>query len=242
MMAAMRQRVADKLRDRGGVSILMALFAMLLASMVCIVVLSAALTTMKQAKDYHALEQCSLALQSAGELVRSEISKAGEVKFTWLSTDPVPYGDGACNSSALSGVLKQATKGYLTTNNEGSAKFTITTSQNGGATPEDYPPQVEAIIVFRNTPRPSGTISTLTSEGEGDWQLIVTLSADDGSGSKRDLFLKYSGANVRRSETDYYKVVGEETTDEVDYIEHTATFSWGVGVFSLSAEDVRAHA
>lgn len=68
------RRFKDKLRDNRGVTVLMALFALLVASMVCIVILGASVTTVKQSKADQQHEQNMLLLQSAGELISSNLN------------------------------------------------------------------------------------------------------------------------------------------------------------------------
>ena len=65
----MVRHIGDKLREERGATLLMALFALLIASLVCIVILGASVTTVKQAKSTQQQEQDTLLLQSAAELV-----------------------------------------------------------------------------------------------------------------------------------------------------------------------------
>lgn len=76
------RRLCDKLRDSGGVTILMALFALLVAAMVSVVILTAATSNVKQAKADQEMEQNLLALQSAGQVLAENIGDSNKTKFT----------------------------------------------------------------------------------------------------------------------------------------------------------------
>ena len=64
--------IKHKLNDQSGMTILMALFAFLVAAMVAAVILAAAMSSMRQAKDNQQHQQDMLILQSAGELIERE--------------------------------------------------------------------------------------------------------------------------------------------------------------------------
>ena len=236
----MGQRIADKLRERGGVTILMALFAMLVASMVCIVILGAAVTSVKQAKSYQEHEQNTLALQSAGELVRSQIQKTGTVTFKQVTDDEdrESYGPGSCSESCpLSGVLIAIAGQSLSsirTDDLYPCDATITASVTGAEGAADYNQEVEANFVLRQPPEAvkSGSSTPLVDSanavGSQDCQLIVTLSTKDASGEPQYLYLKYSGCKRTISEQEDPSLL-------------KATFTWGDGSFYL-AEDVVSNA
>lgn len=65
--------IKHKLNDQSGMTILMALFAFLVAAMVAAVILAAAMSSMRQAKDNQQHQQDMLILQSAGELIEREV-------------------------------------------------------------------------------------------------------------------------------------------------------------------------
>ncbi len=65
--------IKHKLNDQSGMTILMALFAFLVAAMVAAVILAAAMSSMRQAKDNQQHQQDMLILQSAGELIEREM-------------------------------------------------------------------------------------------------------------------------------------------------------------------------
>lgn len=179
----MRQRIADKLQDSGGATILMALFAMLVASVVCIVILGASVTAVKQSVADHEQEQNTLALQSAGELVRSEILNTGTIvfqaaqdadSFTGTTGSPTAV---TSLSSELIDVAQQTLQGVSPVEESfptGTGGFTIdavTTASDELEEPYEQP-QVKGDIVLKS----SG-------------QLIVTLSVDGTTGSAGPQYL-----------------------------------------------------
>ena len=131
----MRQRVSNKLRERGGVTILMALFAMLVASVVCLVILGAAVTSVKQAKAQQIQEQNTLALQSAAELVRSEIAKGGDIVFTGTragSSGTVSYSfDSENKTTNITQSMKELTTIAMSGAGD-STSFTVAALADGG--------------------------------------------------------------------------------------------------------------
>ena len=140
----MRQRIAAKLRDSGGATLLMALFAMLVASVVCIVILGAAVTAVKQSVADHDQEQNTLALQSAAELVRSEILNTGTIVFqasegedNFASTTGEPKTVTSL-SSELAYVVKQTLADYDPAEGSfptGTGGFTIDATTRAGLIP-----------------------------------------------------------------------------------------------------------
>lgn len=179
----MRQRIVSKLRDSGGVTILMALFAMLVASMVCIVILGASVTAVKQSVADHEQEQNTLALQSAAELVRSEILNTGIIVFeapegedSFAKANGLPKTVTSL-SSELIDVAKQTLAGVDPAEESfptGEGSFTINASTSADDELEEpyEQPQVQGEIVLK-------------SPG----QLIVTMSVDGNAGPQY-LFLK----------------------------------------------------
>ncbi len=69
----MIKRLQHRLGDDKGMTILMALFAFLVAAMVAAVILAAAMSSMRQAKDNQQHQQDMLILQSAGQLIEREM-------------------------------------------------------------------------------------------------------------------------------------------------------------------------
>lgn len=172
------RRVRDKLRDSRGVTILMALFALLVASMVCIVILGASVTAAKQAKLDQEHEQDMLLLQSAGELIASNIAnEATTVTYSTTTTYTKSTGTG--------------TKG---TGGSGAPSYSSSTSTDG--------PTVSAGCLIRNelqvaaeqvivdspssdaTPRPftvTLSSSSALAEGEGAAGSSARLAALNGA-------------------------------------------------------------
>lgn len=243
---AMRQRVVDKLRDNGGVTILMALFAMLVASMVCIVILGAAVTSVKQAKAQQTQEQSTLALQSAAELVRAEITSGGAITFTGSQTkNGVRYEYDVTNEeTSITQSMKELTR--IALNGVGdSTRFTVATSADVGGS-EEYEQEVLVDLVLRPAPDPDTKLlpksiaSAAQKDGTVPCQLIVTLSTKgpkNQEGEAQYLYLKYSQGIC----TIKYYPEEKEGSIVTSPEKYTASFAWGNGYFYL-AEDASADA
>lgn len=221
----MRQRIVDKLRDRGGVTILMALFAMLVASLVCIVILGAAVTTVKQAKTDEAHEQATLTLQSAGELVRSEIVKTGIITFSGTDADELAYSSCTTNTSMTS-VQSGAIAAALSSGGEGERTFAVRAQSTDGPEPS-FSSEVEGLLV-------------VSLEGADSFRMTVTLSTVDANGNTQFLYLKFTDCGQR-----YYQVeipVLDENKQPTggSYTEHYADFKYGTPRFYL-AEDASSN-
>ena len=101
------RRLKDKLCDNGGVTILMALFALLLASVVCIVILGVSVTSVKQAKTDQQHEQDMLLVQSAAELIGNNL-RDHRVKVTYNTEEAL---DDAGNVTGTSTSRPEVTTG-----------------------------------------------------------------------------------------------------------------------------------
>ena len=233
----MKQRIFDKLRDRWGVTILMALFAMLVASMVCIVILGAAVTTVKQAKADQTQEQNTLTLQSAGELILSEIQRAGKITFeetvsdggkpTYEVSPSFEHGDDSSLKSELSSVAAAMLK-----TDEGSASFKVSASTS--AQDPAYAQTVQASMYFKRGTDASG-------ESDSSSQLTITLDLHDPSDSAdvstivQTLYLRV-GCTIETRKDPVKDTEGNETGTKYE-----TTLTWGDPRFYL-AEDVSQNA
>lgn len=211
----MRQRIVSKLRDSGGVTILMALFAMLVASMVCIVILGASVTAVKQSVADHDQEQNTLALQSAGELVRSEILNTGTIEFKRTSTEgAVSYtpGDNVVGTS-LSAELVNVTKmSLMDPYGVGKGSFDIDVKSTNAELPEQ--------------PRVHGDIELERSDSS--CQLTVKLSV---GGSTAD-----PGASDASLQCLFLNVYGQCSGLELAEGSGPVSFKWSKTSFSLAKE------
>lgn len=191
----------DKLRDERGVTLLMALFALLVASMVCVVILSASVTSVKQAKDSQQQEQDTLMLQSAAKLVADDFADVNVERVVVETVDP------ATKSSSFSDPTYTATNcmipksfaavvgraidsgtGVETTPSSG--HFTVTaTPPEGYSSKMDIKKTVDVNYIVRN--------ASYTADNQVGMnnQLIFTFSLmpNDGSGKAvQRLYLKMS--------------------------------------------------
>ena len=221
----MRQRIVDKLRDRGGVTILMALFAMLVASLVCIVILGAAVTTVKQAKTDEAHEQATLALQSAGELVRSEIVKTGIIRFSGTEQDALFYSK-CSEDTSMTNVLANAISSALTNGGAGQQSFKVNARSTDGAE-QAFNSEVDGLLV----------VSSATSSL---YQMTLTLSTVDANNNTQYLYLRFTNCSRSDSERglDVIGADGKPTGDK--YTEYLADFKYGTPRFYL-AEDASSN-
>lgn len=189
----MRQRIAAKLRDSGGATILMALFAMLVASVVCIVILGASVTAVKQSVADHEQEQNTLALQSAGELVRSEILNTGTIEFKVTSTEggAVSYSPSDVTETSLSGELVRVAEESLENQNGvGEGSFDIDASSTSDKLAEPYvQPRVHGDIVLKRSDSTCQLIVTLSVGG----RMADPSNLSSNSAGPQYLFLNVSG-------------------------------------------------
>ena len=237
----MRERIAHKLRDSGGVTILMALFAMLVASLVCVVILGASVTAVKQAKVDQAHEQSTLALQSAGVLLRAQIAETNGLKLTGTgSGGSVSYSPSPANvSNAVSNTLEAMAKQTLNpagASVENRRTLTVSASVNSESSEASMPPVQAELVLKPYTPPSSGSDpSPLASTGEdsGSYTLYVTLSVTDAERDPQYLYLQFVGA-TRVIDVEQGQVHQDGSKDPDTYI---ATFKWGTPSFYL-AEDV----
>lgn len=244
-------RIFDKLHDRKGVTILMALFAMLVASMVCIVILGAAVTSVKQETTDRTQEQLTLDLQSAGELIRAEIENLGDITLVYTNeeTGSMEQTSATYQPSALSKELLDATDSILNGSETKTGGFAVSATNEAGQSMQQ-PVTVGYILkpLSQDEASASGTGAvTVTTNGtkSGFYQLIVTMSVDDPtSTSPQYLFLKCIYSCEDKTETMQKKVTvntgdpKNPTKEEtVYYDKRTATFKWNGSRFYLS-EDV----
>lgn len=229
----MRQRITHKLQDRGGVTMLMALFAMLVASMVCIVILGAAVSNVKQTAIDHEHEQSTLALQSAGELMRGEILRTKGLRFEWSTAGPGPvdYGNGTFTvETSLSSVLTSLARQTLGSNTRsGEVTLTLKAAAEGGASSEQYEQTVlvELVLAPVRTNQPEGSgasVVTASETGAQEYDLVATMSVEDEAGNPQYLFLRLKGC----------KRIVDTKTGVQDTM--TAYFEWGTPSFSLKED------
>ena len=230
-------RIVDKLRDRGGVTILMALFALLVAAMVSMVILGAAVTTVKQAKGSQEQEQRTLALQSAGNLIAENICDPNK---TWCeetetlvtryednnstTTDAPTYAVAFSDSCLIGNELKSAMQTVLAgfhsgTNDASSGDFTITASSGVGENRE-YEQTVNVHFDCYGVLQQESSFIV-------DNQLVFALSilAEDNTVAQ-SLHLKMRRAEASTTtNTPHYKTPGG---NDIDYVTTTTvrTYTW----------------
>lgn len=236
MGSAMTKLIVEKLRDSGGVTILMALFALLVAAMVSMVILGAAVTAAKQAKGSQEQEQQTLALQSAGKLIAENICDTDKTWCKETKTQVAHYEDNSPATAddptyevdfsdncligdelqtAMQAVLEGSREG---TNAAGSGDFTITASSGEGA--EDYEQTVNVHFdCYGKLQQESSFIV--------DNQLVFTLNilAEDNTVAQ-SLHLKMRRAETSTTtDTPHYKTSGGK---DIDYVTTTTvrTYTW----------------
>lgn len=231
-MAAVIKRIKDKLRDERGVTILMALFALLVAAMVCVVILNAATTAVHQAKNDQEFEQTSLSLLSAAQMVAGELYNADEDKrFAISYTVTTTTGSGGSTTTSDPAVSKGsfilkdelcASVNSIITNTStdaASGTYTISASASSAADGIDYSQDVNVSYVLRHG-NYTGDNSPLS------YQLIFTFTAHAGTASEQSLYLKMQGWDATRT------TVNGNTTMV------THTFSWSEPRYYTTAEGV----
>lgn len=230
-MTAVIKRIKDKLQDERGVTILMALFALLVAAMVSLVILNAATTAMHQAKNDQEFEQTSLSLLSAAQMVAGELYDADEAKRLAISykvttttgpggstttTDP----DVSKGSFVLEDELCASVKSIIsnTSTDAASSTYTISASARNATDGVDYHQDVNVSYVLRHG-NYTGDNSTLS------YQLIFTFTANAGGADEQSLYLKMQGNHDSST-------VNTGTTSSTT----THTFSWKEPRYYTTAE------
>lgn len=155
--------IKHKLNDERGATILMALFAFMVAAMVCIVILGAATSSVRQAKQDQQHQQDMLLLESAAELIQSEVGKTS-VSFT--DTTTYNYADKNATQASSSSTSRSFSEGNKTLVSSALLDAVETLNPAGGSA--------------QGTPTPrTFTISVAANSGSGDsfsQDVVVTLS------------------------------------------------------------------
>lgn len=239
----MSKRLAKySLRNEKGVTILMALFALLVVVMISTVILSAALSAVHQSKADQELQQGMLDLQSASELTAKELtgsegaadsSRDFKIMVTSTSTDNVNWKvtgvettDGVAYAKAIEEAVKELyysdTSMRVTTSTP--REFVVTASY-GNATAEDYSERVvDASFVIKDIGdvSPNGNSLVFTFETE----------ADDEQKPQR-LFLRLTGN--RSSSTVLTQSEGADSDSTTEWT-RTDTYTWSSPYFYTSEE------
>lgn len=190
----------DKLRDERGVTLLMALFALLVASLVCVVILSASVTSVKQAKDSQQQEQDTLMLQSAAKLVADDFSDVNLRRVVVETvdadnkssfSDPSYTASGCMIPKSFAAVAGQAIeRGTVAETEPSSGHFTVTVALPAGYSSDmDVKQTVDVRYIVRNASYTADHQVGMSN------QLIFTFSLmpNDGSGkAAQRLYLKMS--------------------------------------------------
>lgn len=226
----MIKRIKDKLQDERGVTILMALFALLVAAMVSLVILNAATTAVHQAKNDQEFEQSSLSLLSAAQMVAGELYNEDETKSLAISykvttttgpggststTDPAVSNGGFVLEDELCASVKSIIPN--TSTDALSGTYTISASASNATDGVDYHQDVDVSYVLRHG-NYTGDNSTLSH------QLIFTFTANAGSANEQSLYLKMQGRDTASTSTN-----GNTTVV-------THTFSWKEPRYYTTAE------
>lgn len=210
----MTWRFKNTLSDERGVTILMALFALLVAAMVCVVILTAAVSTVKQAKADQVYEQQALTLQSAGDLIASSIGNNAKTTCHVTETETSPPG-GRSYSANISGTgcivddeLEDAVKNALETGLPSQGGFTVK------VTAEDSTQQLAPVRVSYVLREKSAVDEHGAPRG---FQLVFTLDLLNGdNGVVQTLYLQMDSTKVNENtRTVENKAVPEGETEEV---------------------------
>ena len=225
-MGAMLKRVKAKLRDNGGVTLLMALFALLVASMVCVVILSASVTSVKQAKDSQQQEQDTLMLQSAAKLVAEDFADAKvervvtEIVSSGTSIFSAPtYAASNCMiPTSFATVAGQAIdRGTVAETAPSSGSFTVTvTLPEGYQSKLDVKRQVKVSYIVRNASYNAAdqvgmnnqivfTFALMPNDefGKAVQRLYLKMSCNVGAANRTQVSDSQSGETVYKIVTEY---------------------------------------
>lgn len=226
----------DKLRDERGVTILMALFALLVAAMVSVVILTAATSNVKQAKADQEMEQNLLALQSAGQVLAENIGDSNKTKFTRTVVTTVDKDkkvisgptttDTLTDGSILKNELRESATRMLDSNNAdvltGTKPITVTASSE---TNDSYSQSVRVSHTLNGKGH---------DEDNGNYRLTLTLDVLSSEDSVvQTAYVQFSGYLDISSDT---RIKNEGEAGQTATTTTVTTLYWYSPTFFLSGE------
>ena len=199
------KQIFRKLRDEGGMSILIAMILLLVVSMVSVTVVTAAATSAQRSHANYEANRTNAALESAARFIRAELDGA--------SVTVTDKKQGSESGSSVSGFPKDPvyknSKGNVVTNlpfaaemNQIRQSIAGTGGESGGsftisASPEDFP-EIEAAY------RIDG------KDDSGLYPVTITLTAKESGESMRLYFnvdWNHEATPKKQGRTTYYDIV-----------------------------------
>lgn len=217
----MVKRIKKTLADEGGATLLMALFALLLATTVCVVILGAATSSVKQEHAERAALQDEITLESAGTMLADNMtSKNTKCTYTVTTVSTkldenttktdVTKDAVVSNNCLIMSLLQPQMKSLLSGGSETSFMGEFTIRAESGAVDPSGPgvSEGQAHDAYSSTVRVSYVL-------DSDCSITFTMDLMDGADLKETLYLKlkgrpgktgtsYVGENTRVDTTSYY--------------------------------------
>lgn len=228
------KRLCDKLRDNGGVTILMALFALLVAAMVSVVILTAATSNVKQAKADQEMEQNLLALQSAGQVLAENIGDSSKTKFTRTVVTKLDKSDAIIQGPTTTDTL---TDDSILKNELRESAIRMLNSNKTDVLVDTKPITITASSESNDSYSQSVRVShTLNGEGHetDNYKLVLTLDLLSSDGAViQTAYLGLSGFCTTETTS---HVENENTENKTTTKTETTTLYWYNPTFYLPGE------
>ena len=221
----MIKRLQHRLGDDKGMTILMALFAFLVAAMVAAVILAAAMSSMRQTKDNQQHQQDMFILQSAGQLIEREMlntkieikdvttyeSGNAKSKERTVSTD---------SSTLFASQVSAAVKAMYPLGTEApTADYSSTGSSTITIAADGFSQDVEVTFVYK---KPASDSATSDEKAKSEHLIFTLTTKGSVTDSSHSLIVDFNSPNESTPETTEVKnnmnVVTKSTT--------TKTLSW----------------
>lgn len=209
-MKRIQRKWTDQLADREGASIVLALVAFVVASMVSVTLITAAVTTSKRVHSDREVQQIKLTLDSAAELLRNEMNHVKYMETTTVTKvadeDPV-----TTVTATAAGTLKEEIKKAV------SYVDTYHTDFKGDASTQlcIHPDDTEL--------QPVDATFTMKSDADDQYNVVFTLNI---RGQSETVYLSMYGNKKTRSSNTTTKADGTVVVETIEEI------TWGSGTIS----------
>lgn len=200
----MLKRIKDKLRDEGGVTILMALFALLVAALVCVVILSAATSTVKQAHADRQSQQDQLTLECAGNMIATSMlnskctyevtveSEEGSTTPLSTSTSDSVVNDDCIIKAKLESTVTDLVKNSAMPATGGSSFCVIASSEEVADTGTPESAQ-KAHDEYESLVKVDFVMNRVATDELPAYSIVFTINLMDGDSAKETLYLQMEG-------------------------------------------------
>lgn len=233
--------IKHKLNDERGATILMALFAFMVAAMVCIVILGAATSSVRQAKQDQQHQQDMLLLESAAELIQSEV---GKTSASFTDTTTYTYANKTATQASSSSTSRSFDEGSKTLVSQALLEAVETLNPADSSAQGTPAPKTFTISVAANSDSDDSFNQDVTvkfsyltedqvSVSGKNWRFALSTKADGEKGS-HTLYIDYSASSVSGNPVPEKDRYNRETSSSV-----TTTYAWTQPYCSSTEEGLK---